>query len=47
MGGDLHRHELLYHRVLLEDATIYELIQYKGWLDYCLGLKKFDEEVAL
>lgn len=47
MGGDLQWHELVDHRVLLNDASSCEMFRRRGWLDYCLSLKGFDEEVAL
>ena len=47
MGGDPQRHEPADHRVLLSDANTCNLFQQRGWLDYYLSLKKFDEEISL
>ena len=44
MGGDLQRHETI---VLLNDASTCEMLRRKGWLDYFLSLKGFNEEVSL
>ena len=46
MGGEPQRHEPADHRVLLSDANTCNLFQQRGWLDYCLSLKQFDEEIA-
>ena len=47
MGGDLQRHELVDHTILLNDVPTCEMFRRRGWLDYCLSLKGFNEEVDL
>ena len=47
MGGGLHNNKLVDHQVLLGDAVNCEMFRRRGWLDYCLSLKGFDEEVTL
>ena len=47
MGGDPQRHEPADHRVILVDENTCNLFQQRGWLDYQLSLKQFDEEISL
>ena len=47
MGGGLQRYDTVDYKVLLGDVANCEMFRRRGWLDYCLSLKGFDEEVAL
>ena len=46
MGRCIQRNGPIDHRVLLGDPTTCEMFRRRGWLDYCLSLKGFNEEVS-
>ena len=47
MGGGLQRYEPVDHKVFFGDASSCEMFKRRGWLDYYLNLKGFDEVVDL
>ena len=47
MGVGIQRNEPIDHQVLLGDAINCEIFRRREWLDYCLSLNRFNEEVAL
>lgn len=46
MGGQLHRHELVIHGILLADVEAVRRFSPCSWLGYFLQLTEFNEEVA-
>ena len=47
MRGQLQRHELVEHSVLIFDVEVVRRFNACGWLGYFLKLIEFDEEVAI